>query len=269
MSRPVPVSSVAEAGLPAGPRARAPPCTDRPARRSADEGSYDDPRRALIAHRDAVGTRAKFTVVTADHRRAEGSAPIRHFLDERRSIMVRRLAMGLSSVAMAILAVPPSTAAAAPVTKVLVFSKTAGFRHSAIPNGIAAIRQLGAQNGFSVTATEDATQFSTANLAQYQAVVWLSTTGDVLNDAQQTAFQSYIAAGGGYVGVKYSSRKKEMKGPSGVLTEAQGPSRCLSTGTDLLLFRSVFLPTARSSFAAIPWDRRRLTPPCDDIRRSA
>ena len=51
------------------------------------------------------------------------------------------------------------------------------------------------------TATEDATQFTTANLAQFQAVIWLSTTGDVLNATQQTAFQSYIAAGGGYVGV--------------------------------------------------------------------
>jgi type 1 glutamine amidotransferase len=92
-------------------------------------------------------------------------------------------------------------AAAAPLTKVLVFSKTAGFRHSSIPNGIAAIQQLGAQNGFTVTATEDANQFSTANLAQYQAVIWLMTTGDVLNDTQQAAFQSYIAAGGGYVGI--------------------------------------------------------------------
>ena len=115
--------------------------------------------------------------------------------------MVKRLMAGLVGVVLAIAAVPPSVAAAAPVTKVLVFSKTAGFRHAAIPNGIAAIQQLGAQNGFSVTATEDAGQFTAANLAQYQAVVWLSTTGDVLNDAQQAAFQSYIGSGGGYVGV--------------------------------------------------------------------
>jgi type 1 glutamine amidotransferase len=105
--------------------------------------------------------------------------------------------------AAAMVAAGPATtpAAAAPLTKVLVFSKTAGFRHSSIPNGIAAIQQLGAQNGFTVTATEDANQFTTTNLAQYQAVVWLMTTGDVLNDTQQAAFQSYIGAGGGYVGV--------------------------------------------------------------------
>nr|WP_254549513.1 ThuA domain-containing protein [Catellatospora tritici] len=96
---------------------------------------------------------------------------------------------------------PATPAAAAPLTKVLVFSKTAGFRHSSIPNGIAAIQALGSANGFTVTATEDAAQFNAANLAQYQVVVWLMTTGDVLDATQQTAFQNYIAAGGGYVGV--------------------------------------------------------------------
>ncbi|MGV9213233.1 ThuA domain-containing protein [Micromonospora sp. RB23] len=110
------------------------------------------------------------------------------------------LVTGLA-VLMAGLVALPTTASAAPLTKVLVFSKTAGFRHSSIPNGIAAIQQLGAANGFSVTATEDANQFTTSNLAQYQAVVFMSTTGDVLNSSQQTAFEQYIAAGGGYVGV--------------------------------------------------------------------
>ncbi|WP_435872990.1 ThuA domain-containing protein [Micromonospora arborensis] len=105
------------------------------------------------------------------------------------------------AVLLAGLVALPTQASAAPLTKVLVFSKTAGFRHSSIPNGIAAIQQLGSANGFTVTATEDAGQFTTSNLAQYQAVVFMSTTGDVLNASQQTAFESYIAAGGGYVGV--------------------------------------------------------------------
>ncbi|MET8041303.1 ThuA domain-containing protein [Micromonospora sp. NPDC005215] len=105
------------------------------------------------------------------------------------------------AVLMASLLVLPTPSSAAALTKVLVFSKTAGFRHSAIPNGIAAIQQLGSANGFTVTATEDSGQFTTSNLAQYQAVVFMSTTGDVLNSSQQTAFESYIAAGGGYVGV--------------------------------------------------------------------
>ena len=85
--------------------------------------------------------------------------------------------------------------------KVLVFSKTAGFRHDAIPDGIPAIQHLGTANNFTVTATEDAAAFTTANLAQYEAVVFLSTTGDVLNATQQTAFESYIRAAAAIVGV--------------------------------------------------------------------
>jgi glucose/arabinose dehydrogenase/PKD repeat protein len=86
-------------------------------------------------------------------------------------------------------------------TTVLVFSKTAGFRHDSIPAGIAAIQALGADNGFHVEATEDAAAFTTDNLSRFAAVVFLSTTGDVLNAEQQTAFETYVDGGGGYAGV--------------------------------------------------------------------
>ncbi|MFF5230826.1 ThuA domain-containing protein [Dactylosporangium sp. NPDC000521] len=88
---------------------------------------------------------------------------------------------------------------------VLVFSKTAGFRHDAIPAGITAIKQLGAANGFTVDTTEDGAAFTDANLAKYEVVVWLSTTGDVLDATQQAAFERYIRAGGGYAGVHAAS----------------------------------------------------------------
>ncbi len=88
---------------------------------------------------------------------------------------------------------------------VLVFSKTAGFRHDSIPAGIQAIKDLGAANEFTVTATEDAADFTDENLAQYEVVVWLSTTGDVLDTDQQAAFERYIRAGGGFAGVHAAS----------------------------------------------------------------
>ncbi|MDG4773054.1 ThuA domain-containing protein [Solwaraspora sp. WMMD792] len=88
---------------------------------------------------------------------------------------------------------------------VLVFSKTAGFRHGSIPAGIAAIEQLGADNGFTVDTTEDGADFTDANLANYRAVIWLSTTGDVLDTDQQAAFERYVQAGGGYVGIHAAS----------------------------------------------------------------
>ena len=109
--------------------------------------------------------------------------------------------IGLAGIGVAGLAAVAPPASAAPLTRVLVFSKTAGFRHDSIPAGIAAIQQLGTENTFTVDATEDGAAFTTENLAQYQAVVWLSTTGDVLDAAQQAAFESYVDGGGGYVGV--------------------------------------------------------------------
>ncbi|MFJ6165263.1 ThuA domain-containing protein [Micromonospora orduensis] len=98
----------------------------------------------------------------------------------------------------------PKAAAADPFS-VLVFSKTAGFRHDSIPTGIAAIQQLGAANGFTVDNSEDGAVFTDANLAKYKAVIWLSTTGDVLNADQQAAFERYVKAGGGYVGIHAAS----------------------------------------------------------------
>ena len=96
-------------------------------------------------------------------------------------------------------------AAADPLSNVLVFSKTAGFRHDSIPQGIAAIQELGTANDFTVDATEDATAFTDENLAQYDVVVFLSTTGDVLDDNQQGAFERYIQGGGGFAGVHAAS----------------------------------------------------------------
>nr|WP_258020903.1 ThuA domain-containing protein [Streptomyces anatolicus] len=95
----------------------------------------------------------------------------------------------------------PARAAGKDGERVLVFSKTAGFRHDSIPTGIATVRELGAESGFTVDATEDAGAFTAKNLRRYDAVVWLSTTGDVLDAAQQRAFEGYIRGGGAYVGV--------------------------------------------------------------------
>lgn len=84
--------------------------------------------------------------------------------------------------------------------KVLVFSKTSGFRHDSIAAGIAMVQQIAQANGYSVTASEDASMFTTANLAQYSTIVFMNTTGDIFTDAQKTAFKSYMENGGGFVG---------------------------------------------------------------------
>src|SRR5688572_19121884 len=86
--------------------------------------------------------------------------------NHRRRLLWRGFLSSLILLAGLLVAGPAPTAAAEPYS-VLVFSKTAGFRHDSIPAGIAAITELGAANGFSVTATEDATAFNDANLAQF------------------------------------------------------------------------------------------------------
>lgn len=95
---------------------------------------------------------------------------------------------------------------------VLVFSKTAKYegrdfhyRHEAIPDATRAIQELGARFDWNVVATEDASRFNDEMLQNFDVVVFLLTTGDVLNDEQQAAFERFIQSGKGYVGVHSAS----------------------------------------------------------------
>ena len=85
--------------------------------------------------------------------------------------------------------------------KVLVFTKTDGFRHESIEVGVETIKQLGEEHGFEVIQTEDASVFTSEQLKAYQLVVFLSTTGNVLNAAQESAFKQYINNGGSFMGI--------------------------------------------------------------------
>ena len=79
--------------------------------------------------------------------------------------------------------------------KILVFSKTEGFRHGSIEDGITALKKLGKENNFKVVATEDSLYFVEDSLKQFSAVVFLNTTGNILNHEQQADFERYIQAG--------------------------------------------------------------------------
>ncbi|MGC8750954.1 ThuA domain-containing protein [Hydrotalea sp.] len=85
--------------------------------------------------------------------------------------------------------------------KVLVFSKTAGYHHESIAAGIGAIQKLGKENHFIVDTTTNSNFFTTSNLKKYKAIIFLSTTGKVFDDAQKVAFEEYIHNGGGFVGI--------------------------------------------------------------------
>lgn len=94
--------------------------------------------------------------------------------------------------------------------RVLVFTKTEGFRHNSIPAGIVAFQKLCTQHGVMMDTTELASRFTEQNLRRYAAVVFLNTTGDVLDPVQENAFERYIQAGGGFMGV-HSATDTEYK----------------------------------------------------------
>ncbi|MDX2191135.1 MAG: ThuA domain-containing protein [Bacteroidota bacterium] len=85
--------------------------------------------------------------------------------------------------------------------RILVFSKTGGFRHESIANGKIALMELGKINNIIVDTSENADVFNDDDLKKYSAIVFLSTTGNILTFEQKIAFERYIQSGGGFVGI--------------------------------------------------------------------
>lgn len=98
-----------------------------------------------------------------------------------------------------------TTALAVPNPRVLVFSKTTGFRHDNIPSAIAAIKKMGEEHHFPVDATEDASVFTDENLRKYDLVCFASTTGDILDESQQKALEKFVDGGKGWMGIHSAS----------------------------------------------------------------
>lgn len=111
----------------------------------------------------------------------------------------------LATLTIALSPAPACAAEQAGAPRILLFSKTAGFRHGSINTARSAISQAAEDDGFVVDTTEDANTFTDASLAPYDAVVFMLTSGNVLNDTQQAAFENYIRAGGGYAGIHSAS----------------------------------------------------------------
>ncbi|KAF9701695.1 hypothetical protein EKO04_000836 [Ascochyta lentis] len=89
---------------------------------------------------------------------------------------------------------------------VLVFSKTAGYRHASISTGIASLKRLADQTGlFRVTASEDASLFTSSILSQYRILVLLHTSGNFLTNNQLSTLQEYVRSGGGVLAIHGSA----------------------------------------------------------------
>lgn len=116
--------------------------------------------------------------------------------------MFRRIALPL---VLACTFICTSLSAQAQQFNVLLFTKTNGFHHESINEGVTAMRGMAKRHDFALDWHEDASIFSDEKLQKYQAVVFLLTTGDILNDEQQAAMERFVRAGKGFVGIHSAS----------------------------------------------------------------
>ena len=104
-----------------------------------------------------------------------------------------------------------ATLASAQETKILVYTRNytpdgKGYVHDNIAAGVAAIRKMGAGHGFAVDASDDPKVFTTANLKQYRVLVFANSNNEAFeNESERAAFQAFIRAGGGFVGIHSAS----------------------------------------------------------------
>jgi type 1 glutamine amidotransferase len=87
------------------------------------------------------------------------------------------------------------------VTAILIFTRTTDYRHESIPHGTQVLTDIAVAEGWTAEHTEDPRTFTAERLAAFDVVVWLSTSGDVLDDAGRRDFAAWLAAGGAYAGI--------------------------------------------------------------------
>ena len=99
---------------------------------------------------------------------------------------------------------------ASPERRVLVYTKNqigkGLYVHDNIPASVTAIKKLGAENSFAVDVSDDPAMFTFQNLKRYKALIFDNTNNEIFdNEEQKAAFQRYIRAGGGFVGIHSAS----------------------------------------------------------------
>src|SRR5215216_2699667 len=89
--------------------------------------------------------------------------------------------------------------------KALLITTTNGWRHESIHAGVLAIQQLATRNFFDVVYFDDPKSFTDKNLEQYQVVIFLNTTSDIFDTAQQNVMERFIRSGKGFIGIHSAS----------------------------------------------------------------
>lgn len=89
--------------------------------------------------------------------------------------------------------------------KALMVTTTRGWHHEALHSAVLAIQQLGVRNNFDVTLWEDPNGFTDKYLSQFAVVIFVHTTGNIFDSAQQKVMERFIQSGKGYVGIHSAS----------------------------------------------------------------
>jgi uncharacterized protein len=88
---------------------------------------------------------------------------------------------------------------------ILVFTKTAGFRHGSIPAGVAMMEQITEKLNWSMTHSEDAALFNPDTLKNYGIIVFLCTSGTILNEEEKLSLETFVESGGSFLGIHSAS----------------------------------------------------------------
>lgn len=121
--------------------------------------------------------------------------------------------------------------------KMLVYSRTVGFSHDSIERGWQMLSEIAAERDFEVTMTKTNEEITLAGLSQYEIVFFLNTTGDVLNDAEQQAFEEWMTTRNGAFAGVHSATDTEpswafYKELTGQYFDLHGPA---GTATDIVI----------------------------------
>lgn len=91
------------------------------------------------------------------------------------------------------------------VTSILVFTKANGYVHESTAEGAKAIKYLEKSYPFNVEISEDSLIFNEKSLKNYDVILFLNTSGNILDQQGKDAFVKFIQSGGGFVGIHGAS----------------------------------------------------------------
>jgi type 1 glutamine amidotransferase len=94
--------------------------------------------------------------------------------------------------------------------RMLVYSRTTGFRHDSIPQGKVMLQQIASEQGFEITEAEENSLITDEGLAQFEIVFFMNSTGDIFNQAEEAAFQRWMETKNGAMAGVHSATDTEQ-----------------------------------------------------------